>query len=349
MTRNRKHLSTATTAVLVLLSAGLVLTPGCSKPPPPPPKVEEAPPPPPPPKEVALDTIGQELKADPRIQYADGVVVTEDRMELGRAVVKLADALAKGDDKALEPLLTRRAQGVLSELKNSGAWEDATKKIEGVRVIAIRDNVNLSGVGQVKVSGSELITAAKGFLATLPADQRSNLEAQLDSLANSSDPVQALKDMIEQQIGNLQAAGVDQSVIDQIKAGISEMSGGDASVNTGTAVLLAVQEANNAYLLAWGAEQNGDGWIFNNAPSSPQSRARAAMFDGIGQEAFQEVTLAANVTEAPLAPASSGKDGSPGADGASPPSGEPGTPPAAPPSPPHNPRKPTVPGSPGGG
>src|SRR5690349_15558801 len=105
-------------------SAGVVaavvvsLLGGCSKPPPPPPP---PPPPaaPPPPALINFADLSQELKADARVQFSENLNLTEDQRPLAEAIVKLASAVAKGDANALRPMLTRRAQDVLSELEST--------------------------------------------------------------------------------------------------------------------------------------------------------------------------------------------------------------------------------------
>lgn len=128
-----------------LAGAGALTLAGCEKPKPPPP-------PPPPPadptpvaQDVNFDTLLQELKADARVQFAKAATITDERLDLAKGIVHLADDIARGDGKGLRTLLTRNAQGVLEDLQSSGAWEEAAKRIEAVRVVSIQQGVSIPG------------------------------------------------------------------------------------------------------------------------------------------------------------------------------------------------------------
>lgn len=100
-------------------------------PPPPPPKVEA----PPPPKPVDIATVLQQARADARVQFPKDHAPVD--RTLAEAVIQLASALAKGDDKALAPLLAPGAKSVLESLTKSGDWARGTKGIEAVRVVSL--------------------------------------------------------------------------------------------------------------------------------------------------------------------------------------------------------------------
>lgn len=343
MSRNVRTLLALAGAAALVFNLG-----GCPKPPPPPPPPPAPAPPPPPPQDVTLDTLAQELKPDPRVQFAPGLVVTEDQLELGKAVIRLADALAKGDDAALGTMLTRKAQAVLGELKATGAWDEETKKIEAVRVILVSGGMDLSGVGKsVSSDPSAAFTAA---LAALPEAQRDALKPVFDALPKDAALAEALKSALPSAVETLKAAGVSQEAIDEMTKQLDGLTGAAAQGSgNSTGVLLAIQESSGAYLLAWGAENVDGKWVFANAPSSPDVRTRASAFDGIGQEGFREVTLASAIAEAPVKKPAT--DAPPAADGAAGGSTTPvpGGEPAPPPPPPSGPGGPGRPGSPGGG
>jgi len=344
MSRNTRTLLALAGAVALVFNLA-----GCPKPAPPPPPPPAPAPPPPPPQEVTLDTLAQEIKPDPRVQFASGLVVTEDQLELGKAVIRLADALAKGDDVALRPMLTRKAQKVLADLKGIGAWDEETKKIEAVRVILVSGGMDLSGVG--KSVSSDPDSAFASALGSLPEAQRDALKPVFDALPKDAALAEALKAALPGAIEALKAAGVSQEVIDEMSKQLDGLTGAAAQGSgSSTGVLMAIQDSAGAYLLAWGAESVDGTWVFANAPSSPQLRTRASSFDGIGQEGFREVTLAAAVSESAVrkpapADAAPGGEGSPG--GSTPAS--PGSEPAPPPPPPSGPGGPRSPGGPGGG
>lgn len=95
--------------------------------------VTQAAPPPPPPEPVRVGTLIQTSGADPRVAFPQEKAPTD--AQLARAVIRLADAIARGDAEALRPQLTEDAAAVLTELESSGAWAEATRSIEQVRVV----------------------------------------------------------------------------------------------------------------------------------------------------------------------------------------------------------------------
>jgi hypothetical protein len=296
---------------------------------------------------VSLDTLGQELKADARVQFATGLVVSEDRVELGRAVVRLADALARGDDRAMAPLLTRRAQGILSDLKTTGAWEESTAKIEAVRVVLLRDGVDLSGIG--KAVSSDPTEAIKGAMALLPQAARDMMQPMVDTLPKDDTLMQAVRDQLPGVLEQIKAGGaVTPEQMAEVEKALQPLMQSGESTGSSIGVLLAVQEPGGAYLLGFAAEQVDGGWVFASAPSSPEVRARASAFDGIGNEGFREVTLQSAIAEAPrTAPAAdSGSGGGGGGGGGRPNPGGEGAPGPSSPEPPTAPA-PSGPGGPG--
>jgi hypothetical protein len=79
-----------------------------------------------------------DLKPDPRVQFPQEAAPVDE--SLAKAVITLANAIVKGDSDAVRALLSGDAQVTLDGLVNSGEWDDATGKIEGARVLRIRDN-----------------------------------------------------------------------------------------------------------------------------------------------------------------------------------------------------------------
>jgi hypothetical protein len=110
---------------------------GCEKkkkkpPPPPPPVVDRAPPPPP---KVEVATLLQELNSDARVQFPEASAPTD--RDLAEEVIRFANALARGDEKSMRPMLDRAGQAVLDELIGNGSWGDATASIEAVRIVRL--------------------------------------------------------------------------------------------------------------------------------------------------------------------------------------------------------------------
>ncbi len=118
--------------------AGLMIFPlltGCEKkkpPPPPPPPPPKAPPPPEP---AQVDALMQTLHPDARVQFPQSQAPVDE--SLARATIGLANAIAKGDASGLSPMLADSARNVLDKLTSSGQWDDAAKRIEGVRVVGV--------------------------------------------------------------------------------------------------------------------------------------------------------------------------------------------------------------------
>jgi hypothetical protein len=314
---------------------------------------------------VKLETIAQDLKADARVQIAGDMQVTEDKVDLGKAVIHLADAFARGDNKALKPMLTRRAQSLLDDLTASGGWEEATKPIEAVRIVFMQDGVELGGVGTAAESSGEAAARVSAkvmeLMKGLPPEQMAAIQKAMTGMMAGMDPAQLAKDPAK--LAELQtklseaakAAGISEELIGklgelgtEVTASAPTADAGASASTTGTGILLAIQDSKGAYVLGWAAEKAGDTWVFTNAPATGEIRPRASLWDNVGAEGFQAVRIAAAPT------AGSTLDGSPGNRGggdvpsipsgggegpsSSPPSGPaPGTP--APP--------PRAPGSPG--
>ncbi len=302
------------------------------------------------------------------MQVAADLQVTEDKVELGKAVVHLADAFARGDAKLLKPLLTRRAQALLDDLTATGGWEEATRPIEAVRIVFMQDGVELGGVGTAGESGDEaamrvsakVMEAMKG----IPPEQLMAIQKAMTGFMAGMDPAALARD--PGKIAELQsklsdaakAAGISEEVIaklDELRTQLAQSAPApDAapSGGSGTGVLLAIQDPKGAYILGWAAERVGDTWVFTNAPAAGDIRPRASLWDNVGPEGFQAVRIAAapssfsmpDDTHRSGGSSGSGDQGGGGGGGGAPGGREPGgSPPAGtPPAPP-----PRAPGSPG--
>ena len=281
---------------------------------------------PPPPPDIALETVAQDMKADPRVQFAAEMKLPEEKLDLAKAIIKLADSLAKGDAKAMKPLLTRRAQALLADLQNSGGWEEATKQVEQVRIVLIRDGVDFGAVGAAKIPEGEitgnLMSKVMEMMKGIPPDQMMAISKAAQEAMAGMDPAALAKD--PSKIAEFQAkiteamkaAGVSEEMQQKLAelgkpAEGAPVEAASAS-SVGTGVLIAIQDIHGSYVLGWDAQKIGDTWAFNNAPSTADIRARASMWDGVGTEAFQAMQLAS----LPTAPRS-GEDGAPGTNGGS--------------------------------
>ncbi len=306
---------------------------------------------PPPPPDIALETVAQDMKADPRVQFAAEMKLPEEKLDLAKAIIKLADSLAKGDAKAMKPLLTRRAQALLADLQNSGGWDEATKQVEAVRIVLIRDGVDFGAVGTAKVPETEitgnLMSKLTELMSGLPPEQQAAIGKAAQEMMAGMDPAALARDPAKiaefqtKVTDAMKAAGVSEEMQQKLaelskppeSAAPAEATTGSTS---GTGVLIAIQDIHGSYVLGWAAEKIGDTWAFNNAPSTADIRPRASMWDGVGPEAFQAMQLA-SLPSAPKSddPAGGGGGGGGGSGGGGGGGGEGGSPgsPSSPSSP----------------
>src|SRR3954469_9213249 len=157
MTRpnDRRRPGLVPTLLIALLSVSLVAAPGCAKkkkkppPPPPPPPVVEAPP-----EKIDVAALMQELHPDARVQFPqDAAPVSR---ELATGAIRLADALAKGDPAALEKMLAPRDRGILQDLRETGQFDEAAKKIEAVRIVYVSESESGGDAGGENAGGMEM-------------------------------------------------------------------------------------------------------------------------------------------------------------------------------------------------
>lgn len=79
------------------------------------------------------------MKVDARVTYPQAHAPVDE--SLARAVIELADAIARGDDKKFRAMVTPDQQTILDGLVSSGEWADSTKKIEAVRVVSMSESL----------------------------------------------------------------------------------------------------------------------------------------------------------------------------------------------------------------
>lgn len=79
----------------------------------------------------------QSMKPDARVNFAQKYAPTDET--LAKAIISLADALAKGDSSKLADMLTAESKADLDGLLNTGGWEEGTEKIEAVRLVRLDD------------------------------------------------------------------------------------------------------------------------------------------------------------------------------------------------------------------
>lgn len=124
---------------------------GCKKPPEPPPPAPKRTPPPPPPQPIEAAGLLQSMDVDARVEFAQDAAPVD--RGLAEAAIRLADAMARGDDMAMEALLDRADHSSLSKLVNNGQWYDATGRIEAVRVVSIDPVAQMSNAPETAEVG----------------------------------------------------------------------------------------------------------------------------------------------------------------------------------------------------
>ena len=292
--RNAGRLTAGAAALL-----SLAMMTGCPKPPPPPPPEPEYIPPPPAPTEVSLSDLLQEMKADPRVQFA-GDIVTYDE-PFARAMINLADAIARGDDAKLQGMLDARAGSHLVSLVDEGSWADSTQPIEAVRIVyaGSYDGGAISGGMAAGMSGAmsqmlEVIRqgldagGGEGIFEYISKQMAGQVTPeQIEEARKKYEQYSSLKpDEFVQKLQE-EMAKVADAMPEMPALDLSALAGGAATHG----ILIAVQDPRGAYLLGWGASQTGEDWTFTNAPAAEGERPRASAWDGIGLLGFQYTSI----------------------------------------------------------
>lgn len=294
--RNTGRLTAGAAALL-----SLAMMTGCPKPPPPPEPEPEYVPPPPAPTEVSLNDLMQEMKADPRVQFAADVSTFDETF--ARSIIDLADAIARGDDEKLRDLLDTGATGHLVSLVDTGEWSEATEPIEAVRIVyagPYEGSMSLAGaaagMGQAMSQMMEVIK--QGLEAGGGEGIFEEIAKQMGDQISPEQIEEARKKYLE--MANLKPeefVAKLQEEMAKVTADMPDMPAIDPSIMSGAAathgVLVAVQDSRGAYLLGWGASSTGEKWVFSNAPAAQGDRPRAAAWDGIGPMGFQYATFTA--------------------------------------------------------
>lgn len=307
----------------ILVLCGLALTAsvtlpmmeGCKKkevpkptPPPPPPPVAKEPDP------IDLKALAQTLKASKKVAFADGASTNKEA--LAKAIIDLADSIARGDDKKFAGLIGAEDKSLLKTLTSSGEWKDGTAKIESVRVLNIREggDVVASSGGALSAdvpSNSDILKGIKMQMEMSPevkqqildrlghepteADMallieitRENIAAAPEKLKDLPPEARAAAEaglaMMEKQLDAIEAAQKNKDKA----ADPAPASSGDS--DTKFTVVFAVQEPGAAFAQAWVAVPLGEKWVFKASSGQlPAARTRAtefdAMFGGSGGDA----------------------------------------------------------------
>lgn len=148
--------SAATVAMVTMVALPGTMMTACS-PPPPPPAPPPAPPPPPPPAEpIQIDPLMQSVRPDQRVQFPQVAAPVDET--LARAVIRLCEAIVKGDSAAMGPMLDPAGRGILERLVAGGEWAETTEKIQAIRVVSI---VNLGDPTSAQMSAANVYLAVQ--------------------------------------------------------------------------------------------------------------------------------------------------------------------------------------------
>lgn len=286
MTTSRSIKNTLLTGLVL----GMSLSGACKKPPPPPP-----PAPPPPPPVVQISEIGEQLKVDPRVTWRSDIQVTDESFIT--AALKLADAFARGDAPKAKELLDSQGQQVVTELVNTGQWDEASKKVEAVRIVFAAPPGELSDLERDKA------------IEQLKKQIDKDVERVMEIALQSGQPFEAatrIRDIarkrLESQLADIKAgqsaANGLMGINDPLNT-IAFTNNLDASANSDKledikglgekpafVMLMAVQTPQGADLLGWTVNRRGDGFQFRPASTLPFAYARASDWDSVGMFGF---------------------------------------------------------------
>ncbi len=281
--------------------AGLALAlVGCEKPkppppPPPPPRAPQAEAPPP----VSFEALAQELKIDPRVQIEAGLATADEG--LARATLRVADALARGDAKALRPFLAQRAGDALGTLEAADQWTPATKSIEAVRILSVvpppSNLVSGSDPELTTEQAADLTLLTKYMLERFPPEVADRLRPSLEEAAQRALAEGGGSENPAQLKARILAALAPQGFAPKRDLKVF-------SASASHAVLMAVQDPAGAYLCGWQTTKNGDSWVFDGVATRDDVKPRASGWTGIGAAAFDVggLTLASAANAAPRKP-----------------------------------------------
>lgn len=274
---------------------GVLLMSGCKKEEPPPPPPPPPLPPPPAPENVDMRSIAATLKLDPRVQLSDQLLTTSD--SLAKAALELANALAKGDDKAFAAALDPAGKELVRDLVASEEWADSTKRIEGVRLVRLSAGGD-AGFAMAAPTQSGIPEEGRQavfdmVMGSLPQEAKDALRDQLGREPTAAD-LAAIIEPARQQFEQLKTEGklpapVAAQIEEQFKsfeelskssgaaaAPIADNSGGEGAHT----LLLAIQQPGVAIAQSWIAVPVGDRWVFKASSAQlPPNQRRASDFD----------------------------------------------------------------------
>jgi hypothetical protein len=310
--RNGGWSKSARAAVVVLMcAAGVVGLEGCGKkktPPPPAPPPKQAPPPEPVP--VSFDTISQDMKADARVQFASDLKLEDE--DLARSVVKLADALAKGDTDTISQMTTKATRPVLDEMKSGGAFGGAQEP-EAVRVVYIGKNDETTGFKMTLDDITKDLSGDKEQVSQAEAKVPPEVLRQVGALIGAAlvtddkvdlkifePPITAEKlGKISEAWEKLKGDSSQTAIVEQIQAMLQSATAVPGLKDAEYMALIAVQTPKGVELTGWGIEKAFGKWTFSPASTDGQVKKTAADWDGVGIAGFSRDSTKGIVAAAP--------------------------------------------------
>ncbi|MGE4198115.1 MAG: hypothetical protein AB7G11_13435 [Phycisphaerales bacterium] len=282
--------------MLVLMAGSVVALASCSKKQPPPaPVVDNTPPPPPPPENVSFEAISQEMQADPRVQFASNLEVSDEK--LARAVVRLADAIARGDASKLRAVVNADSKKVITALENDGTWGEQMNNVEAVRVVYAAPYDSAANKVTLEKLVRALMEAKEGedLPMGITPDAAYAVGAMIGStVATKGEPIKSREDLNkfwrDMESGELVEKFLSDAQYEEQRRQMELILAGPLSAtpypNGNYLVLLAVQDKDGAQLSGWGAEEAFGGLEFNIGNTVATVKPSASAFDGTGLRGF---------------------------------------------------------------
>jgi hypothetical protein len=287
-----------TALILALCASSALSLEACGKKkPPPPPAPVVKPPPPPQPPPVSFDTISQELKADARVQFAPDLKLED--QDVAKAVISLADALARGDSNAVTALVSRPAKPVVDTISAMGGFGDS---VEAARVVFVTKNdeqngfkTSLDDVNRMFSGEEEAVKEADRKITADVAKQIGSLMAmafiadagEKPDFSQFTPPMTAEKlQKFKEQWEKLRADASKAALVEQIAALLAGSSMVPGLKDAEYLTLIAVQTPQGTELTGWGLEKAFGKWMFHPASTDGQVKKSAAEWDGVGLSGF---------------------------------------------------------------
>lgn len=298
-------------AVLLICAAGVVGLDGCGKkktPPPPAPPPKQ--PPPPEPVPVSFDSISQDMKADARVQFAPDLKLEDE--DLARSVVKLADALAKGDTDTISQMTTKATRPVLDEMNSMGAFS-GSHETEAVRVVFIGKNDETSGFKMTLDDVTKGFSGDKEQIAQSETKIPDDLWKQIGALIGAGmatddkldltifdPPMTAEKaGKISEAWEKLKGDSSKTAIVEQIQAILQSATSVPGLKDAEYMALIAVQTPKGVELTGWGIEKAFGKWTFSPASTDAKEKKSVAEWDDVGLAGFSRDSATGIASAAP--------------------------------------------------